>query len=148
MSTNFTEVSIQKVKDYWNARPCNIRHSTAEIETEEYFNQVEARKYFVDITEGPRLLAITPNVDLLIAGKLCLGDLPAHSGRGLFAPSFPSAPLAENIVKPHCPRFDPVIRADDDPPMPSSPFFGASLARPMDFNIDLSADVEPSAFNF
>jgi len=48
MSTNFTEVSIQKVKDYWNARPCNIRHSTAEIETEEYFNQVEARKYFVE----------------------------------------------------------------------------------------------------
>ena len=48
MNTNFTEVSIQKVKDYWNARPCNIRHSTAEVGTEEYFKQVEARKYFVE----------------------------------------------------------------------------------------------------
>lgn len=48
MSTEFAEVPIQRVKDYWNARPCNIRHSTAEVGTEEYFNQVEARKYFVE----------------------------------------------------------------------------------------------------
>ena len=48
MKTEFAEVSIQDVKDYWNSRPCNIRHSTAEIGTEEYFNQVEARKYFVE----------------------------------------------------------------------------------------------------
>lgn len=48
MTTNFAEVSIEKVKNYWNARPCNIRHSTAEIGTKEYFDQVEARKYFVE----------------------------------------------------------------------------------------------------
>jgi SAM-dependent methyltransferase len=48
MSTNFAEVSIEKVQDYWNARPCNIRHSTAEIGTKEYFDQVEQRKYFVE----------------------------------------------------------------------------------------------------
>lgn len=48
MSTDFANVSIQDVRDYWNARPCNIRHSTAEIGTEEYFSQVEARKYFVE----------------------------------------------------------------------------------------------------
>lgn len=48
MNTGFAEVSIQEVKDYWNARPCNIRHSTAEIGTREYFDQVEARKYFVE----------------------------------------------------------------------------------------------------
>jgi SAM-dependent methyltransferase len=45
---NFADVEIQAVRDYWNRRPCNIRHSTAEIGTEEYFNQVEARKYFVE----------------------------------------------------------------------------------------------------
>ena len=45
---DFAHVSIDEVKNYWNARPCNIRHSTAEIGTEEYFNQVEARKYFVE----------------------------------------------------------------------------------------------------
>jgi SAM-dependent methyltransferase len=48
MNTNFAEVSIEKVQDYWNARPCNIRHSTAEIGTKEYFDQVEWRKYFVE----------------------------------------------------------------------------------------------------
>jgi 2-polyprenyl-3-methyl-5-hydroxy-6-metoxy-1,4-benzoquinol methylase len=44
----FTEVEISRVRDYWNARPCNIRHSTAPIGTKEYFDQVEARKYFVE----------------------------------------------------------------------------------------------------
>ena len=48
MRTDFADVSIQDVKDYWNSRPCNIRHSPAEVGTEEYFNQVEARKYFVE----------------------------------------------------------------------------------------------------
>jgi SAM-dependent methyltransferase len=48
MNSNFADISINKVKDYWNARPCNIRHSTAEVGTREYFDQVEARKYFVE----------------------------------------------------------------------------------------------------
>ncbi len=39
---------INTVRDYWNARPCNIRHSTQPIGTREYFDQVEARKYFVE----------------------------------------------------------------------------------------------------
>lgn len=45
---SFTEIEISRVRDYWNARPCNIRHSTAPIGTREYFDQVEARKYFVE----------------------------------------------------------------------------------------------------
>lgn len=44
----FSQVSIGDVRDYWNRRPCNIRHSTAEIGTQEYFDQVEARKYMVE----------------------------------------------------------------------------------------------------
>lgn len=46
--TGFSDIEIQSVKDYWNRRPCNIRHSTAEIGTKEYFDQVEARKYLVE----------------------------------------------------------------------------------------------------
>ena len=42
------EVPIEAVKSYWDARPCNIRHSTAPVGTREYFDQVEARKYFVE----------------------------------------------------------------------------------------------------
>jgi len=36
------------VRDYWNARPCNIRHSTAPIGTKKYFDEVAARKYIVE----------------------------------------------------------------------------------------------------
>lgn len=39
---------LSAVRDYWNRRPCNIRHSTAEVGTREYFDQVEARKYMVE----------------------------------------------------------------------------------------------------
>jgi len=46
--TGFSDIEIQSVKDYWNRRPCNIRHSTAEIGTKEYFDQVEVRKYLVE----------------------------------------------------------------------------------------------------
>ena len=44
----FADVEISRVRDYWNSRPCNIRHSTAPVGTKEYFDQVEARKYFVE----------------------------------------------------------------------------------------------------
>lgn len=43
-----TEPTIQEVAAYWDARPCNIRHSPAEVGTREYFDQVEQRKYFVE----------------------------------------------------------------------------------------------------
>ncbi len=48
MSSEFAETSISQVQEYWNRRPCNIRHSTAEIGTREYFDQVEERKYFIE----------------------------------------------------------------------------------------------------
>ena len=44
----FKDVSIDSVRDYWNARPCNIRHSTREVGERAYFDEVEARKYFVE----------------------------------------------------------------------------------------------------
>lgn len=44
----FAHVPVDKVRDYWNARPCNIRHSPAPMGTREYFDQVEARKYKVE----------------------------------------------------------------------------------------------------
>lgn len=44
----FDVVPIEQVKDYWNRRPCNIRHSTKAVGSWEYFNEVEARKYLVE----------------------------------------------------------------------------------------------------
>lgn len=45
---SFANVEIARVRDYWNNRPCNIRHSAQPVGTEEYFDEVEARKYFVE----------------------------------------------------------------------------------------------------
>jgi SAM-dependent methyltransferase len=46
--TDFSAVPIDLVRDYWDRRPCNLRHSAAPVGTREYFDQVEARKYFVE----------------------------------------------------------------------------------------------------
>ena len=42
------EPKIEDVKNFWDSRPCNIRHSTERVGTKKYFEQVEARKYFVE----------------------------------------------------------------------------------------------------
>lgn len=39
---------ISEVKDFWDRRPCNIRHSTKAVGSREYFEEVQARKYFVE----------------------------------------------------------------------------------------------------
>src|SRR6201984_1986247 len=44
----FTNIEISRVKDYWNSRPCNIRHSAALLGSKQYFDEVESRKYFVE----------------------------------------------------------------------------------------------------
>ena len=41
-------MSIEEVKQYWNQRPCNIRHSNKEIGSKEYFLEVSKRKYIVE----------------------------------------------------------------------------------------------------
>jgi len=46
--TKPTATSIETVKAYWDARPCNIRHSKTPVGTKEYFDEVEQRKYFVE----------------------------------------------------------------------------------------------------
>ena len=44
----FYSIELEKVRNYWNARPCNIRHSPSPIGTRQYFDEVEWRKYFVE----------------------------------------------------------------------------------------------------
>ena len=48
VKTTFENIGIEQVRDYWNSRPCNIRHSSREIGTKKYFDEVEAWKYFVE----------------------------------------------------------------------------------------------------
>jgi ubiquinone/menaquinone biosynthesis C-methylase UbiE len=48
MVRDSTEKSIADVQRYWDARPCNIRHSPKPVGSKEYFDEVEARKYLVE----------------------------------------------------------------------------------------------------
>ncbi len=42
------QASIDEIRDYWNKRPCNIRHSGEPIGSAAWFEQTEKRKYFVE----------------------------------------------------------------------------------------------------
>jgi len=63
-----TTPSVDAVREYWDARPCNIRHSPKPVGSVEFFDEVEARKYFVephipgfaefDRWEGKRVLEV------------------------------------------------------------------------------------------
>lgn len=44
----FNDVPIDQVEDFWNRRPCNIRHSPQPVGSREYFDEVDARRYFVE----------------------------------------------------------------------------------------------------
>lgn len=44
----FSGVPIDEVRRYWDNRPCNVRHSALPVGSREYFDEVEARKYFVE----------------------------------------------------------------------------------------------------
>src|ERR1041385_4969391 len=48
MAATFDQLPIERVREYWDSRPCNIRHTPLPVGTREYFDQVEARKYFVE----------------------------------------------------------------------------------------------------
>ena len=45
---SFQVVDIEKVQAFWDQQPCNVRHSLKRVGTREYFDEVEARKYFVE----------------------------------------------------------------------------------------------------
>jgi 2-polyprenyl-3-methyl-5-hydroxy-6-metoxy-1,4-benzoquinol methylase len=39
---------IERIEDYWNLQPCNVNHSLKEIGSEEYWNEVTERRFFVE----------------------------------------------------------------------------------------------------
>lgn len=46
--TSFETVPLDHVQAYWDARPCNLRHSDQPVGSRRYFDEVEQRKYFVE----------------------------------------------------------------------------------------------------
>jgi SAM-dependent methyltransferase len=52
-------ITIEEVKKFWNDRPCNIKHSSKELGTIEYFDEVELKKFraephIIKFTEFPQ----------------------------------------------------------------------------------------------
>lgn len=45
---SFSDVQIRRVQEYWDRRPCNLKHSPQPVGTRQYFDEVEARKYLVE----------------------------------------------------------------------------------------------------
>jgi 2-polyprenyl-3-methyl-5-hydroxy-6-metoxy-1,4-benzoquinol methylase len=39
---------VDKIKQYWNTQPCNVKHSLSESGTEQYWNEVSERRFFVE----------------------------------------------------------------------------------------------------
>lgn len=41
-------MEISEIKNFWNERPCNIKHSQSEFGTFKYFEEVDQRRYLVE----------------------------------------------------------------------------------------------------
>jgi SAM-dependent methyltransferase len=46
--SSFEHISLADVRAFWDSRPCNVRHSSAEQGSDLYFAQVRMRRYFVE----------------------------------------------------------------------------------------------------
>ena len=46
------KATIEDVKQFWNDRPCNVRHSEKDIGTKEYFKEVTYKKFIVELIEN------------------------------------------------------------------------------------------------
>lgn len=40
--------NITDVKNFWDSRPCNVKHSSKQLASKEYFDEVEKKKFFVE----------------------------------------------------------------------------------------------------
>jgi len=43
-----TDALLGRVRNFWNSRPCNIRHSKAPVGSRQFFEETAARRYFVE----------------------------------------------------------------------------------------------------
>ena len=73
MEINVMILSLEdRIKQYWNTQPCNVRHSENEIGSLEFFKEVSARRFRVEshipefagfhLWQGKQVLEIGPGI--------------------------------------------------------------------------------------
>ena len=45
---NNSDINLEVVQDYWDRQPCNLKHSQSQIGTAKYYDEVTARRFFVE----------------------------------------------------------------------------------------------------
>src|SRR5579859_8065726 len=65
----------------------------------------------IDVHEAARLLAVAPNLNVVLARDHCHGDFARNSGWRLLAPAIPRAERAIYVMIARNARFDPEILA-------------------------------------
>jgi len=65
-------VTIEEVKQFWDDRPCNVRHSKKDIGTKEYFDEVERKRYTAE-----------PHIPLFADFESCKGKKVLEVGCGM-----------------------------------------------------------------
>lgn len=107
---------IDAVSEYWDRRPCNIRHSRKEVGTREYFEEVTARRYKVEPHiprfaqferwKGKRVLEIgcgigTDGAEFARAGADYLGHDVSQRSLHLARKRFEVERLPGDFIGPH-----------------------------------------------
>lgn len=45
---NINSDSFKKIENFWDNQPCNIKHSSYEVGTKEFFKEVSEKRFFVE----------------------------------------------------------------------------------------------------
>jgi ubiquinone/menaquinone biosynthesis C-methylase UbiE len=119
--------SIVDVQNYWDERPCNIRHSKSPVGSVDFFNEVEARKYFVEphilefadfqVWQGKRVLEIgcgigTDAVNFARAGATYTGVELSGSSLEIAKQRFAQFNLEGTFMKGNAEDLSSVLDAD------------------------------------
>jgi SAM-dependent methyltransferase len=96
--------TIQDVKKFWNNRPCNVQHSSKEIGTKEYFNEIEKKKFFVE----PHILKFTfvPSCEGKKVLEIGCGLGTVASNFALHGADYTGVELSEESIKLAKKRFE------------------------------------------
>ena len=116
--------SIADVRKFWDERPCNIRHSKAQIGSKTYFDEVEHRKYFVEphipkfaefeIWKGKKVLEVgcgigTDAINFVRSGAIYTGVELSKESLNLTKKRFSTYKLSGTLLEGNAEELDTIF---------------------------------------